>query len=162
MWSTTLWQGGSVWPKARIMRDAAVLAAALVVQVLVARALTLLPLTLLADTWRPPRSKISLNQAACIWWAGSMRGAGEARCKGRGAEGGRLFGWQQSACLPVKPPASCSPTCPPVYLPPILLLAVTVDMAFQNFAAPNPKQEQVDSQIILLASNGAVIFFTGG
>jgi hypothetical protein len=35
-------------------------------------------------------------------------------------------------------------------------------MAFQNFAAPNPKQEQVDSQIILLASNGAVIFFTGG
>ena len=42
-----------------------------------------------------------------------------------------------------------------------MLLAVTVAMAFQNFAAPNPKQEQVDSQIILLASNGAVIFFTG-
>ena len=90
----------------------AVLGQVLVVQVLVARALTLLPLTLLANTWRPPRSKISLNQAACLWWAGSMRGAGEARCKGRGAEGGRLFGWQQSACLPVKlATASQTPSC---------------------------------------------------
>jgi hypothetical protein len=118
MWSTTLWQGGSVWPKARIMRDAAVLAAALVVQVLVARALTLLPLTLLANTWRPPRSKISLNQAACIWWAGSMRGAGEARCKGRGAEGAV----REGGCCSVGSnlPACLSHHLPAVH-PPFLL-----------------------------------------
>jgi NhaP-type Na+/H+ or K+/H+ antiporter len=59
------------------MRVAAILSAALVGLVLAARALALAPLTLLANAWRPPHSRIGLRQWAVIWWAGSMRGAGE-------------------------------------------------------------------------------------
>jgi hypothetical protein len=65
-----------------VVRAAGILAAALVLLVFAARAATLLPLCLLANTWRPPASRISLRQAAVIWWAGSMRGAGEPQWGG--------------------------------------------------------------------------------
>ncbi|KAI3438747.1 hypothetical protein D9Q98_001166 [Chlorella vulgaris] len=74
MWSAELWKG-EVYSRPYIIRSAGILAAALVSLVFVARAATLIPLTLLANTWRPPGARIGLREGATIWWAGSMRGA---------------------------------------------------------------------------------------
>lgn len=63
--------------QASVARSAGILAAALVVITFAARATMLLPLTLLANTWRPRGSKITPREGAVIWWAGSMRGASE-------------------------------------------------------------------------------------
>lgn len=108
MWSSALWRDLAEESKSSLAREAMLLAAALVGLVLLARALTIGPLALLANTWRPPGSRITLGQGAVIWWSGSIRGA------------------------------------------------ITVAMAFKSFAS----DESRDSQVIVVASNTAVIFFT--
>lgn len=60
-----------------LIQASTVLALVLVPSVLVARALTVAPLVLLANVWRPRACKISLREGAVIWWAGAMRGASE-------------------------------------------------------------------------------------
>ncbi|KAL4425563.1 hypothetical protein ABPG75_009579 [Micractinium tetrahymenae] len=74
MWSSALWRG-DLGEESLLARAAGTLAAALVALVLVARALTVAPLTCVANLWRPPGCRISARQAAVIWWSGSMRGA---------------------------------------------------------------------------------------
>ncbi|KAL4426691.1 hypothetical protein ABPG77_004747 [Micractinium sp. CCAP 211/92] len=74
MWSSALWRG-NLGEESLLARAAGTLAAALVALVLAARALTVAPLTCLANLWRPPGSRISARQAVVIWWSGSMRGA---------------------------------------------------------------------------------------
>ncbi|PSC76023.1 sodium hydrogen exchanger 2-like [Micractinium conductrix] len=120
MWSSALWRRDPLEGRGvgELARDAGLLAAALVALVLVCRALTVVPLTLLANTWRPPGCRITTREAVVIWWAGAMRGA------------------------------------------------VTVAMAFKNFAAggagvhKGSGEAERDAQIIVVASNAAVIFIT--
>ena len=98
------------------MLTAAGLAGAMVLLVLAARAVTVVALTLLANTWRPKYSRLTGGEAGVIWWAGSMRGASELE-RGPGREqaaGGR--GAALQAGPPLLPrqtqPKSCSPACP--------------------------------------------------
>ena len=80
MWSSLLWEP-------RKAAHAGALAVGLVAQVLVARAVVLVPLVALANTWRPRSSRIRAAQAVVVWWAGSMRGAGEAVLQGGRSSG---------------------------------------------------------------------------
>lgn len=76
MWSSALWRGDlGEESLGQLARAAGTLAGALVALVLAARALTVAPLTCLANLWRPPACRISARQAVVIWWSGSMRGA---------------------------------------------------------------------------------------
>lgn len=64
-------------PQTKVIMTAGTLAGCMVLLVLAARGVTLLALTLLANTWRPRGCKIGWGQGAVVWWAGSMRGASE-------------------------------------------------------------------------------------
>ncbi|KAI7841304.1 hypothetical protein COHA_004923 [Chlorella ohadii] len=75
MWSVTLWKDSEEFTKGKLVQASTILALALVASVLVARALTVAPLVLLANLWRPRACRISVREGAVIWWAGAMRGA---------------------------------------------------------------------------------------
>ena len=60
-----------------LIQASTILAVALVLFVLVARALTVAPLVLVANLWRPKACRISLREGTVVWWAGAMRGASE-------------------------------------------------------------------------------------
>lgn len=89
-------------PQGKLVQASTVLALALVVSVLVARALTVAPLVLLANLWRPRACRISIREGAVIWWAGAMRGASERGsvlllgC--RGGVSGRGMQWGGQLC----------------------------------------------------------------
>ena len=133
------------------------LAAALVALVLVARALTLGPLIALANTWRPTPCRISLRQGAVIAWAGSLRGASECGAAlDRSMHACRCLG-RSPAWMPHRLSSAASSAFTPPHTHTVL---VTVAMALKVFGARG-KGEPLDSQIVVVASNSAVIIFVG-
>lgn len=143
------------------MRTSGLLALALVLQVLLARAVAIIPLVALSNAWRPPNCRLTLRQAAVIWWGGSMRGASEL---------GRLTALLRTAphrrvchaCGHAKQPqrttlSAVSPAAASLPTPPA---AVTVAMALKTFGRAGA-QESVDNQIIVVASSAAVVISTG-
>jgi hypothetical protein len=74
MWSSSLWHE-ELYTRRRILAKASGLAAALTLLVPAARALTLVPLTALANRWRPAGAAVDRARGAALWWAGCARGA---------------------------------------------------------------------------------------